>query len=119
MASALGPDTTLPLIDGAAMANWCEDLDREDIEAILSQVPGQCGICLSEIEAAVAGCDLAKTKRVAHRLKGMAANLGAARLARFARSIEIEAQELKDVEGQLPALSATVAETLSALEAMS
>lgn len=119
MAVALGPDTMLPLIDGAAMANWCEDLDREDIEAILSQVPGQCDICLSEIEAAVAANDLAKTKRVAHRLKGMAANLGAARLARFARSIEIEVQELKEVEGQLPALNATVAETLSALQAMS
>ncbi len=116
MAVALGPDTMLPLIDGAAMANWCEDLDREDIEAILSQVPGQCDICLSEIEAAVAANDLAKTKRVAHRLKGMAANLGAARLA---RSIEIEVQELKEVEGQLPALNATVAETLSALQAMS
>jgi HPt (histidine-containing phosphotransfer) domain-containing protein len=80
-------------------------------------VPDQCSLCLVEIEAAVAATDLAKAKRVAHRMKGMAANLGATRLARFARSIEIESQTLDDVALQLPTLNATVFDTIAAIQA--
>lgn len=117
MSRLTSPDTSLPLIDAAAMADWCADLDKEDIEAILAQVPDQCTVCLTEIEAAVAAAELPKAKRVAHRLKGMAANLGATRLSRYARVIEIEAEALDDVVGQLPGLRATVAETIAALQA--
>lgn len=115
MSYGAGPDISLPLIDDKAMADWCADLDKEDVEAILSQVPSQCTLCLTEMESAVGGADLAKAKRVAHRLKGMAANLGATRLSRLARSIEIEAQSLDDVAQQLEAVRATIDETLTAL----
>jgi len=118
MSGAASPDTSFPVIDDAAMADWCADLDKEDIEAILSQVPEQCHACLNEIEAAVAAAELPKAKRVAHRLKGMAANLGATRLSRFARVIEMEAQALDDVALQLPALRTTVDETIAAIRAM-
>lgn len=117
MLSCSIPDITLPLIDETVMADWCSDLDPEDVEAILSQVPAQCGTCFQEIATAVSGGDLNKAKRVAHRLKGMAANLGAVRLARFARTIEIEAETAGGVEAQLPALSATLSETIAALNA--
>lgn len=106
---------TPPLIDQAAMAEWCTDLDREDIADILGRVPAQCTASIAEIETAVGEKELAKVKRVAHRLKGMAANLGAARLARLARCIELESKDLADVELQLPVLKTTVAETLAAL----
>ena len=107
----------MPLIDEAAMAEWCADLDREDIVDILGRVPDQCSACITEIEAAVGEMELAKVKRVAHRLKGMAANLGAARLARLARGLELDSRELADIERQLPALKTTIAETVAALMA--
>lgn len=115
MSYGAGLDTSLPLIDDKAMADWCADLDKEDIEAILSQVPDQCAFCFSELEGAVGAADLHKAKRIAHRLKGMAANLGATRLSRLARGIEIEAQAVEDVSRQLGDLRATISETLAAL----
>ena len=115
MSHVIGPDTSLPLIDAEAMADWCTDLDKDDIEAILAQVPEQCALCLGEIEAAVAASDLPKAKRIAHRLKGMAANLGATRLSRLARGFEMEAQAIEDVARQLDALRLTIDETLAAL----
>lgn len=108
-----GPE--MPLIDETAMAEWCTDLDREDIVDILQRVPGQCSACITEIEVAVSGKELGKVQRVAHRLKGMAANLGAARLARLARSMELESKELADIERQLPVLKTTIADTVAAL----
>lgn len=107
----------LPLIDAAAMAEWCTDLDPEDVAAILERVPEQTHACISDLQAAITGAELQKAKRVAHRLKGMAANLGAARLARLARRVEIESQDLADVERMLPMLSATADDTLAALAA--
>jgi HPt (histidine-containing phosphotransfer) domain-containing protein len=115
MSHSAGPDLSSPLIDDKAMADWCEDLDKEDIEAILAQVPEQCALCFSELETAVGAAELPKAKRVAHRLKGMAGNLGATRLSRLARTIEIEAQAIEDVSRQLPGLRATIDETLAAL----
>lgn len=115
MSYSADPDAPLPLIDNRAVADWCADLDKEDIEAILAQVPEQCAFCLTELEAAVAAAELQKAKRIAHRLKGMAANLGAIRLSRMARGIEIEAQAVDDVSRQLPALRTTIDETLAAL----
>lgn len=108
-------DLSIPLIDPVAMAQWTTDLDPEDVEAILAQVPGQCEACVSELTAAADAQELVKAKRVAHKLKGMAANLGAARLARLARSIELESADVAEVVQCLPLVSATVAETIDAL----
>ncbi len=115
--SELPAAAELPLIDAAAMAEWCTDLDREDIAAILERVPEQTHACITDMQAALAGSELQKAKRVAHRLKGMAANLGATRLARLARSVEIESQNLADVERLMPMLSTTAKDTLVALAA--
>ncbi|MDX2201627.1 MAG: Hpt domain-containing protein [Hyphomicrobiaceae bacterium] len=109
------PDMTLPLIDEAVMGEWTADLDPADVAEILAQVPGQCAACLDELKAAVAAEELAKAKRVAHKLKGMAANLGAVRLSRMARGIEIESEQLADVALCLPAVGATIAQTIAAL----
>lgn len=116
MSHSAGPDHSLPLIDDSVMADWCADLDKEDIDAILSQVPDQCALCFNELESAVGAAELPKAKRIAHRLKGMAGNLGATRLSRLARSIEIEAQAIEDVSRQLPGLRATIDETIAALD---
>lgn len=110
-------EIAVPLIDDVAMAEWTTDLDPEDVSAILASVPDQCSACVHDIEAGMAEMQLAKVKRAAHKLKGMAANLGAARLSRLARRMEIEAQDLSDIARHLPHLKSTVVETMAALAA--
>jgi HPt (histidine-containing phosphotransfer) domain-containing protein len=103
------------LIDARIMNDWCSDMDREDVVAILARVPAECAKSLAEFEKAMAAGDLASARRTAHRLKGMANNLGAVRLARMARTVELECQSIDDVACRMPALVQTLDETLEAL----
>ena len=105
----------MPLIDETVMADWCMDLDPEDVAAILERVPDQTRACIDDIEAAVAQGEFDRAKRVAHKLKGMSANLGAARLSSMARQIEMECGGLDDLKARLPLLKGTATETLAAL----
>ena len=97
------------------MSDWCDDLDREDVLAILARVPGEGTRSLADFAKAVAGGDVAAARRTAHRLKGMANNLGAVRLAQMARSIELGCHSIDEVSARLPALEQTLGETLAAL----
>ena len=106
----------LPLLDERAMDDWCSDIDRSDILAILSRVPDDARKNIAEIEKAIAEGNLAACKRAAHRLKGMAGNLGASRLAGTARDIEVKSASLDEAAGQLASLQATLAATLAALD---
>ena len=103
------------LLDARIMNDWCNDMDREDVVAILARVPAECAKSLAEFEKAMAAGDLAAARRAAHRLKGMANNLGAVRLARMARTIELGCQSIDDVACRMPALVQTLDETLEAL----
>src|SRR3954465_12046904 len=103
------------LIDARIMNDWCNDMDREDVVAILARVPAECTRSLAEFEKAMAAGDLASARRTAHRLKGMANNLGAVRLARMARSIELGCQSIEEVSSRMAPLEQTLGETLEAL----
>ena len=105
----------LPLIDSRVMSDWCSDLAKDDVADLLARVPGECHKCLGGIKEAIGKGDLAAAKRMAHRLKGMASNLGAARLARMARSIELASSDIADVSVRTVALEATLGATLEAL----
>lgn len=105
----------LPLLDDGAMSDWCSDIDRDDVLAILARVPGECRRNIAEIERALAEGNLEASKRAAHRLKGMAGNLGAVRLAQAARDIELKSASLDDVAGQMAGLQETLIGTLAAL----
>src|SRR5712664_1812746 len=87
-------DEELPLIDARMMSDWCEDLDRADVRDVLARVPDESRKCLADIKMAMVDRNLDSARRTAHRLKGMASNLGAARLARLARSIELTSQSV-------------------------
>ena len=100
-----------PLIDEAAMRDWCDDLDPADVFDLLSRVPGECARCLADIEAALQEGSLPAAKRAAHRLNGMASNLGAARLSQMARRMELGCTSVDDVREQLPGLSHVMHET--------
>jgi HPt (histidine-containing phosphotransfer) domain-containing protein len=107
----------LPLIDQSIMNDWCNDMDKEDVSAILACVPGECARSLRDMRKAIEARDVAAARRIAHRLKGMANNLGATRLAHLARAVELGSQSLEDVLGQMPALEQTVSDTLIELRA--
>jgi len=103
----------LPLIDRAVMADWSSDLDRDDVLDLLSRVPGESYRCLTAIRQAATDGDLVAAKRAAHCLKGMASNLGATRLARQARSIELMSNDTESVLRQSAVLEQTLIETLA------
>jgi histidine phosphotransfer protein HptB len=105
----------LPLVDQRALKDWSGDLDRDDVLAILAQVPDEFRRNVAAMESAVAEGCLPAAKRIAHRLKGMAGNLGAARLAQLARDIELGSESIEDVSGHLGKLNETLTQTIAAL----
>jgi HPt (histidine-containing phosphotransfer) domain-containing protein len=109
----------LPLIDQRVMSDWCNDMDKEDVIAVLARVPDEGTRSLADFAKAIAARDLALARRTAHRLKGMANNLGAVRLARMARTIELGCQSIDDVSRRMPPLEQTLGETLEALRSYS
>lgn len=110
------PLTELPLLDNIAVRDWCEDLEDDDISEILARVPLEVEKCFHELQHAINTSDLGLAKRVAHRMKGMAANLGASRLAHIARNIECSSGNSSSASAQMPFLRQTVTETLAAFE---
>jgi HPt (histidine-containing phosphotransfer) domain-containing protein len=105
----------LPLIDSRVMQDWCGDLDPADVRDLLSRVPGEGHKCLAGIKEAAGKGDLASAKRFAHRLKGMASNLGAARLASIARSLELASVDIADASRRALLLEETLIATLEAI----
>jgi HPt (histidine-containing phosphotransfer) domain-containing protein len=61
-----------------------EELVRELVDAFLADTPEQ----VSALEAAFAAGDILQTGRLAHRIKGAAANLSACRLQQVAHALE-------------------------------
>jgi HPt (histidine-containing phosphotransfer) domain-containing protein len=106
----------LPLVDARIMHEWCADLAEADVRDLLARVPAECQNCLTGIRSAIAAADLPAAKRMAHRLKGMAGNLGAVRLAKIARSIELGCADLADAAARTAALEKTVTATLEAIK---
>lgn len=111
----MNTEEQLPLIDARIMSDWSEDLEPDDVRAVLAQVPEEAGKCITELRQAIAGNDLRAAKRTAHRLKGMAGNLGAARLAQAARRVEVGSTSIEEVSAQMPVLQATLNETIQAM----
>jgi CheY-like chemotaxis protein len=109
---------TLPVFDKSVIAAWSSGMNQADVSATLECVPDESAKSLHEIKAAIAAGDLTEARRIAHRLKGMASNLGAARLAAVARSIELDAPSIEVVSHQLKLLTATTNETLVQLRAI-
>jgi signal transduction histidine kinase/CheY-like chemotaxis protein len=110
--------SVVPVLDKSVMAAWSDGMDKADIDATLECVPDESIRSLNEIKVAIGLGDLKEAKRVAHRMKGMASNLGATRLAAVARSIEIEAASIEVAADHLEMLSATTDETLIELRAI-
>ena len=104
------------LLDLGNLQQWSEDLSGEQIRGILGQVPGDSRINVACILTAVAEGDRVAIKRQAHRLKGMAANIGALRLAELARTLEYGVFETGDLVSAAAALPAVLEDTLLVIE---
>jgi signal transduction histidine kinase/CheY-like chemotaxis protein/HPt (histidine-containing phosphotransfer) domain-containing protein len=85
--SAAAP-TLPPVIDRDVIKSWSEGLAPAVIDGMLGQLEVESGRCLNEIKAALVAGEMARVQAIAHRLKGMAGNFGAARLAHVAASLE-------------------------------
>jgi signal transduction histidine kinase/DNA-binding NarL/FixJ family response regulator len=109
------PHLQLPLIDNSVIASWSEGMAAAEVSETLGFVPDESARSLNEIKNAIAAGDLVEAKRVAHRLKGMAGNLGAVRLAAIARSIEIDARSIDFAAKKITLLEVTAGETLKYL----
>jgi len=109
-------EQALPLIDRRVLDDWSSDLEPDDIRDLLSRVPPEAHGCLNAIRKSATDGDLPAAKRAAHRLKGMAANLGAARLAEVARGIELASTDREDVLARAVTLEMTIAETLACVQ---
>jgi histidine phosphotransfer protein HptB len=73
---------------------------------------------LEESELRAAAGDLDAARKVAHRLKGMASNFGAARLAAIARRIELEAPAIDIVSKHVRPLEIALHETQAKISAI-
>lgn len=72
---------------------------------------------LEQLASSIAHADLEQARRIAHRLKGGARQVGAVRVAAAAQAIEQAAASQMPLDPLLSALQHAVAETLRLLEA--
>ncbi|HYD66899.1 Hpt domain-containing protein [Azospirillum sp.] len=102
---------TTPLFDGDLLAELREGLAPEDFRAVFAELPDAVRQQWSELRAALARNDHGAASEAAHSLKGMAASVGATRLAETACAVEQGATHTAAVAD----LEAAVADTLAAM----
>jgi HPt (histidine-containing phosphotransfer) domain-containing protein len=107
-----------PLVDTQIMTDWTNDLEPSDVMEILDRVPQEARECLHALQNAIDQDNAGMAKRAAHRLKGMAANLGALRLAQEAKHLEISALTLAEMATLTRSLQRTSDETIAALSSI-
>lgn len=71
---------------------------------------------LSEIQQAVAAADLPQVRRVAHKIRGISAQIGASRIAKIAAAIEEGAQGLPEAASEIARLNSYIGLTNAALQ---
>jgi signal transduction histidine kinase/CheY-like chemotaxis protein/HPt (histidine-containing phosphotransfer) domain-containing protein len=105
------------VFDPATLAELRKDLEESELRAFLAMIPAEGTKCLNQIKAAVAAGDLDAARRAAHRLKGMASNFGASRLAAIAGRIELEAPAIEIVSFHVKPLEIALNETQAKISA--
>lgn len=85
--------------------------DEALLHEMLRRIPAEAEACLTTIRDRIADDDLEGARRSAHRLKGVAANLGAIRIERLAQQIERRIASPPEVEAMLVDLESAVRAT--------
>lgn len=99
-----GGIATAPAKTRAGLAEDIEDLGAEETTAILAEFLAQVDRSLPELEAASDRVDHEATRKLAHRLKGAAANFHLAEFCEALAGIEAQARERADLSGTSKAL---------------
>lgn len=107
-----------PLVDEEILNGLRKWLDEADLREVLTRVPEEAERCFDAIEAAIVAGDLTAAGKAAHGLAGMAANVGAKRLAAIAGGIANGMPTLEAVAGQMSALDHALKGTGAVLRSM-
>ena len=103
-----------PLLDKALLGELFEGLGHDDLAPLLdgmaAEVTTKLGLLGESVDQGKDGA-----ARLAHSLKGLAAQFGAARLSAAAAQIERAAKEDKDIRAMVAGLGPMAEETLVAL----
>ena len=89
--------------------------NRKRYESLLQRFADSQSHALDEIRAALAGKDYTKAERLAHSLKGAAANLGASALAEVAATAEAAIGSNQSITPALESLSRSLDKTIAAI----
>ena len=100
-----------PLLDEARITALKNAMSQAHFRAAFDCIPHESARILNQIKAAIARGDLDGTRRGAHSLNGMAANIGAERLAALARDIEVGSPTIEAASGRLAHLEQVLEET--------
>ncbi len=103
-----GPDATLPVFDRARVRSAVGTLPPARAVEMIALVPQEAERQMAEMERGVKAGDLELAKRIAHTLKGLAANFGAARLEHHAALAQADCDDLAKVARRMPGLRAAV-----------
>jgi CheY-like chemotaxis protein len=114
--SAPAAAQAIPVLDRETMRGWSAGLQEDVVSSLLADLAQESGRSLNAIKSALAQGDLDRVQALAHLLKGMAGNVGAARLARVAASIEAEAPRVEGVAARMCELETVVADTRMAVQ---
>jgi len=108
----------LPLLDHALLDEMIAALGVDTFRPLLEATAENLRQYLPQLEADIGASNLANAKRCAHRIRGAAGQIGAARIAGLARVIEVESQATADAAEAAAWLRAAIAETGDAFDAL-
>jgi HPt (histidine-containing phosphotransfer) domain-containing protein len=100
---------TTPLFDEEMLADLRDGLAEEDFRAVFAELPDAVRHYRDGVRAAIDGGDRPAVIEAAHSLKGMAASVGATRLAEAALAVERGATDAAAILALETAADATLA----------
>jgi hypothetical protein len=103
--------STLPLFDEERLAELRECFSGAEMRTLLGGISLEGGQSLRDVATALSVGDFALAQRAAHTLKGLATNLGAARLAAAALKMELAALAKADTQSSARGLAEVFAAT--------
>ena len=88
-----------------------ECIGKDTLRTLLATLPGECAELLKDLEKALANDDLPVARKVAHSIKGMAANYAATAIADIAREIEMNDLSIEQSKSRTIDLREVVTQT--------
>jgi PAS domain S-box-containing protein len=107
-----------PIFEEERLAELRDCFETTELRTLLESIPEKGGECLSSIQSAIAENDLDAARREAHKLKGMASNLGAERIAKLAQHLELRATTATEMTTSICQLQTALNETQESIKSI-